>query len=268
VYLVPNRIEHEICCSFPLDGRSKFRLDYCNELLHASLTAFIHRRCRSVIVYPDTQLQRPVRRYRRLASVNVNDIAGSVFRAQSTVLPEPPSQQHDGVLLQRARPGGRHDRISGTIRVRTSHVVRCSRGHAATKETSVVRAGADLRTGASVQTAALPVGAGTRTSRRRHRTDADPGQDMVSEPSLQDEEGGQGQDARRDVLVVVIVNQLFDGRRRFGQSSPASATPSASAVAEEGRRSTDRQRRQEMSVDIDCRGTSHHRQRCVGAGLA
>ena len=53
--------------------------------------------------------------------------------------------------------------------------------------------GADLRTGAAVPTAALPVGAGTRAPVEHPATDADPGEDLVPEPPLQVEEGAPGE---------------------------------------------------------------------------
>ena len=55
-----------------------------------------------------------------------------------------------------------------------------------------LHAGADLRVGATLQAAALPVGPGARTFRPRDRSDANAGEDLVSEPPLQDEAGSQG----------------------------------------------------------------------------
>ena len=62
----------------------------------------------------------------------------------------------------------------------------------APEATRPLHAGADIRIGATLQAAALPVGAGARTFRPRDRFDADAGEDLVPEPPLQDETGAQG----------------------------------------------------------------------------
>ena len=50
-----------------------------------------------------------------------------------------------------------------------------------------------VRTGEALQAAEIPVGAGTRTLGRSHPPDADAGQDLVPEPSLQVQTSGQGE---------------------------------------------------------------------------
>jgi len=60
-----------------------------------------------------------------------------------------------------------------------------------------LHAGAGVRTGASLQAAALPDGAGARTSRPHDRANADPDQDLVPKPPLQNEEVPRGDTWRR-----------------------------------------------------------------------
>ncbi len=63
----------------------------------------------------------------------------------------------------------------------------------APETTNSLHAGADLRARTTLQAAEIPLRAGAGTPSQHDRPDADPGENLVPEPSLQDEEIPEGQ---------------------------------------------------------------------------